>query len=72
MLGFTQPFFHLLDFWVKTKGGSQVGFYAIGPLQRLVFPSKLACKRKAEFDTAVSGEALLGGRGGRACRPSEF
>ena len=71
MLGFTQPFFHLLDFWGKTKGGSQVGFYAIiGPLQPLVFPSKSACKRKAEFDTAVSGEALR--EGGGACRPSEF
>lgn len=33
--------------WCKAKGGSQGGFYAIGPLQPLVFPSKLACKRKA-------------------------
>ena len=47
MLGFTQPFFHLLArFWCKTKGGLQGGFYATGPLQPLVFPSKLAYKER--------------------------
>jgi len=54
MLGFIQPFLHLLNFWCKTKGGSQ-GEYATGPLQPLVFPSKLACKRKEEYDTVVLG-----------------
>lgn len=47
MLGFTQPFFHLLArFCCKTKGGLQGGFYATGHLQPLVFPSKLAYKER--------------------------
>lgn len=55
MLGFTQPFFHLLArFWCKTKGGLQGGFYATGPLQPLVFPSKLAYKERQNL-TLVLG-----------------